>query len=135
MSQGSAGGQQTDWDVGAAYRSSTTEVAAHGLEALSAAASRNHYSFVPVSDETPDHTAATVPNIPNYAPYNTEDIPRYTSGSRRNQSPSSTNTSNTPLLNYSTAFSSVIDPSLQASVENVLPISTAQVREHLCPKF
>ena len=125
----SSHGPRADWGPDAAYRSSTSEVAAHGLEALSAAASRDQYSFMPPTSAS-DH--AIMPHPPHYTPYFPQERARSPTSRHSMLPPETPSTSYNPtnnninfLLNPSSSLSPVIDPSLQSSTE---PSSTKSPR-------
>ena len=111
-----------EWNSDAAYRSRSSEVAAHGLEALSTAASRDQYSFLP--PPAPDHIL--VANSLGYTTHDPRVTPQSPPSSRHAmlppESPSasiiSANNNINFLLNPSNSMSPVIDPSLQSSVDN-----------------
>ena len=114
------GERPASWGQDTAYKSSTSEVAAHGLEALSAAASRDGYSFLP-HESTTRH--AMMPSQFHYAGQEITESP--TAASRSTHAPppspyttnSGTNNNINFILNPATSMSPVIDPNLQSPMD------------------
>jgi hypothetical protein len=107
---------RADWGPEATYRTRSSEVAAHGLEALSAAASRDRGSFTQPSSSHHDMASTAI----SYMSQSLYHSPTSPATSRRNMhmsasptaSMNSTNNINF-LLNPQNSLSPPIDPSLQ----------------------
>jgi hypothetical protein len=111
---------RADWGPDATYRSRSSEVAAHGLEALSAAASRDRSSFQ--QSQPSHHDMAS--NAISYMTQNLHHSPSSPTSIRRHMhlSSSPTNSVNSSnninfLLNPQSSLSPPIDPNLQNSLE------------------
>jgi hypothetical protein len=134
LSTDAAGSGHTRADFGpnATYQSRSNETATHGLEALSAAASRDRGSF-PVSQPSHHHMASTAISYMAQNLHHSESSPRSTRRTLNMHSPPSNSTNSTNninfLLNPQNSLSPPIDPSLQSSsVQKDGSLSVAALR-------
>lgn len=115
--------RHTDWNMDGNYRNAAADGPAHGLEALSTAASRDHYSFLqpplpadsgmvrnanPFNHPEMQHASQSPNQVRNTMPPPTSPSASITSS----------NNNINFLLNPSTSLSPPIDPNLQSPMDN-----------------
>lgn len=112
---------RTEWAPGVNYRSRPSEIAAHGLEALSVAASRDRSSFPQPQISHHDMASTAI----SYMAQNLQNLPSASVSARRNMhtshSPTTSISSNNNinfLLNPQGSRSPPIDPSLRNATDH-----------------